>query len=86
MNIYARTRVDRLAKLAEKVGETVLSGQECATGVLKLAAGAEMQNANGPQSNDLRAASAAWRRGESNPRPETFQQRLLRVYSIFWLF
>ena len=79
MNIYAKTRTDRLATLAEKVGKTVLSEQECATGVLKLAAGAESMSANGPQSKDLRAAGKWWRRGESNPRPATFQLRHLRA-------
>ena len=79
MNIYAKTRTDRLATLAEKVGETVLSGRECATDALKLAAGAESLSANVPQVMDLRDAGTGWRRGESNPRPVAFRQKLLRV-------
>jgi len=43
LNTYARTRNDRLAELAERVGETVLSGRKRALFVHKLAAGAEMQ-------------------------------------------
>ena len=73
MNVYAKTRTDRLVSLAEKVGAAVRSGPECATGVLKLAAGAESLSSNGPQSNDLRAVKTWWRRGESNPRAEAFQ-------------
>lgn len=43
MNTYARTRNDRLAELAERVGEAVLSGRKRALFVHKLAAGAETQ-------------------------------------------
>ena len=43
LNTYARTRNERLAELAEKVGETVFPSRKRALCVHRLAAGAEMQ-------------------------------------------
>jgi len=63
MNTYGRSRKGRLSELAEAVGNRLTSGLECATGVLKLAAGAESLSANGPQSSDLRAGKT-WRAWE----------------------
>ena len=62
MNIYAKARPGRLHEVAQKVGKMLESEPDYAECRTKLAAGAELQSANGPQSNDLRAASAGWRK------------------------
>ena len=79
MNIYAKARTGRLHDVAEMVGQMIESQPDYAQCRTRLAAGAELQNTNGPQCNDLRAVSSGWRRGESNPRPATFRLRPLRV-------
>ncbi len=40
-NVYGRTRLDRLQKLAEDVGQAVSPDKECCTGVARKAVGAE---------------------------------------------
>ena len=61
MNVYAKTRAGRLHEVAEKVGQMIESEPDYAQCRTKLAAGAEVQDANGPQSNDLRAVRSGWR-------------------------
>ncbi|MFH1740578.1 MAG: site-specific integrase [bacterium] len=46
MNVYARAREERLAEVAERLGETVLQEGECAHSVHAQAVGAEDYNAN----------------------------------------
>ncbi len=53
MNVYARTRPERLAEVAERVGKTVLPDPERAISVLSKAVGAEYETGNPARSARL---------------------------------
>ncbi len=63
MNTYGRSRQNRLAELAEAVGNKVIPGPDYAHCRTKLAAGAEGMNANSPETQGFRAVSG-WRAQE----------------------
>ena len=81
LNTYGRDRQGRLSELTEKVGKLVSPGPEYAVSRTRLAAGAEgldVTALDGKASEEKKW----WRRGGSNPRPVTFQQEHLRIYSV----
>ena len=57
MNVYARTRENRLAELAEKVGEVAFPKKKCAHSVHARATGTDDLSANGLQAQGLQAVS-----------------------------
>ena len=73
MNTYARSRQERLAELAEAVGERVDKGEKYALFRTKLAAGLQGVDVTTLDDAELTAVSNKWRRRESNPRPDAFQ-------------
>ncbi len=75
-NTYARARRERLATIAEKTGETVLSG---ANMVHPTGAGVTQETPKYLPQQALMANTNEWRRGDSNPRPEMFQDKHLRA-------
>jgi integrase len=76
-NIYGKTRDGRLHGLAESVAERILPPDSCATGVQRVAAGAEYE-ANSNTEKSLQDQKW-WRRRESNPGPKMFPTGHLRV-------
>lgn len=75
-NTYGRTRSERLATIAEKVGETVLSG---ANMVHPAEVGVTPHTPKYLPQKALMASEIQWRRGDSNPRPVMFQDKHLRA-------
>ena len=69
LNVYAKTRQNRLSEVAEKVGAVVNSRPENAHCRTRLAVGAELQSSNGLQANDLQAATRWSGRADLNCRP-----------------
>jgi len=88
LNVYGRAREERLAAVAERLGETILATAEAAEtaesdaerAVLlpKVAAGAEGLDVSAIAAS-AKANAGWWRRGESNPRPVTAQPGPLRA-------
>ena len=68
MNTYARTRDERLAELAEKVGQVTLAEEQCATCVQKVAAGAEGMSLKSCDTNALRQTTRSQNGGFNPPR------------------
>ena len=69
MNVYAKTRQNQLANVAEGVGAAVHLGEKYAQCRTKLAAGAELQGANDLPCNGLRVAGKWSGRADLNRRP-----------------
>ena len=78
-NTYGRTRNERLAKVAEMVAERVLSGQVGANMVHEIESEGSVKIAKLRSEQQLTTDSAQWRRGDSNPRPEMFQDKRLHA-------
>ena len=78
-NVYGRTRSERLAGIAEKVGEAVLSGGMGAHMVHPMEGDVTSQIVKYQPQQTLRATGTDWRRGDSNPRPEMFQAKRLHA-------
>ncbi len=78
-NVYGRTRSERLAGIAEKVGEAVLSGGLGAHMVHPAERDVTSQIVKYQPQQALRATGTDWRRGDSNPRPEMFQAKRLHA-------
>jgi integrase len=78
-NRYGRTRNERLAGITERSAETVLSGQIGANLVHETKLDITAQVGKFLPGQLLTAVSAQWRRGDSNPRPEMFQDKPLHA-------
>jgi integrase len=78
-NVYAKTRNERLAELTERIAESVFSHNEYAICMHSKQIEAKVTNPKLLLNRSLIAQKTDWRRGDSNPRPETFQNRLLHV-------
>ncbi len=78
-NTYARTRNERLAGITERVADTVLSGDLGANMVHQTGVGATPKGHKCFPINALTANMGQWRRGDSNPRPEMFQDKRLHA-------
>ncbi len=78
-NRYGRTRNERLAGITEKIAETVLSGQTGANMVHETESDVTTQFSKLLPEQALIGSPAQWRRGDSNPRPEMFQDKLLHA-------
>ena len=79
LNVYAKKRDERLAEWAERIGQSVLSQRGCATYMRREPIEAGARNANFLSSGSLEESEAQWRRGDSNPRPEMFQDKRLHA-------
>ncbi len=79
LNRYAQTRNDRLVELAEKVAQAVLSHSDIAHSLHSRQIKLKGVNPKFLQSKDLNAENREWRRGDSNPRPETLQDKHLHA-------
>ncbi len=79
MNVYARARSERLAALAEKVGQTVLSEPKRVPAVSEGEEDTDGEDTNTLSDNELGAKEEWWRRRELNPRPECLPLELLRT-------
>ena len=78
-NTYGRTRNERLAKVAETVADRVLSGQVGANTVHKTESDVTAKVIKLLPEQQLTKNSGEWRRGDSNPRPEMLQDKLLHA-------
>ena len=78
-NTYARTRNERLVGIAEKIGETVLRAEIGAPAVHQTQIGVTPDAHKCLPQQALMANEIQWRRGDSNPRPEMFQDKHLRA-------
>jgi len=78
-NRYARTHNERLAGITEKIAERVLSGKTGANLVLETESGDTAQTIELLPEQQLTNDTREWRRGDSNPRPEMLQDKLLHA-------
>jgi len=78
-NVYGRTREPRLAEITERIADRVLSGDLGAPVVHENSAGVTPQIVKYQPQQALRATGTDWRRGDSNPRPEMFQDKHLHA-------
>jgi len=78
-NTYGRTRNERLAKVAETVADRVLSGQVGANMVHQTESDVTAKVIKLLPEQQLTTDSEEWRRGDSNPRPEMLQDKLLHA-------
>jgi hypothetical protein len=74
-NTYARTRLDQLHELAEKVGKTLNPGSERVGGVSRAVVGAETQSGNANNNSGLSSNENWWRRRAEGPEPINPAQR-----------
>jgi len=78
-NTYGRTRNERLAKVAETVADRVLFGQVGANTVLETESDVSAKVIKLLPEQQLTTNTREWRRGDSNPRPEMLQDKLLHA-------
>jgi hypothetical protein len=78
-NTYARTRNERLAGITEKVADRVLSSGLGANLVHHTGTGVTPENNECLPAKAPTAEHGEWRRGDSNPRPEMFQDKRLHA-------
>jgi len=78
-NTYARTRNERLAGITERVGAVVLSGDFGANLVHEAKPPLSGNSAKPLSFQELTSEMGQWRRGDSNPRPEMFQDKRLHA-------
>ena len=78
-HVYGRTREPRLAEITERIADKVLSGDSGAPVAHDNGAAVTPQIVKYPSQQALRATRTDWRRGDSNPRPEMFQDKHLRA-------
>ena len=78
-NTYGRTRNERLAKVAETVADRVLLGQIGANTVHETESDVTAKVIKLLPEQQLTNDSEQWRRGDSNPRPEMLQDKLLHA-------
>ena len=68
MNIYGRTREDRLSEVVEKVASAVLPEEKRAICVQRLAVGAEQENATSLENKRLRLKTDGGAEGNRTPK------------------
>ena len=78
-NTYGRARDERLAMVVETVAERVLSGQVGANTVHETESDVTAKVIKLLSEQQLANDSGQWRRGDSNPRPEMLQDKLLHA-------
>ncbi len=78
-NTYARVRSERLVKITDTIAERVFLGELGAPTVHPSGAGVTQETPKCLPEQALMASEAEWRRGDSNPRPEMFQDKHLRA-------
>lgn len=78
-NTYARTRNDRLIGITDRIAEKVLLNEIGAPVVHETQACVTPEEHKCLPEQALTANEIQWRRGDSNPRPEMFQDKHLRA-------
>ena len=79
LNVYAKSRDERLAELAERIGENVLFEQECATSVHRQPTEARVLDAKLLPSNNLETHTENGGGGIRTPVPRCFKTSMLRA-------
>jgi hypothetical protein len=79
LNVYAKSRDERLAELAERIGESVLFEQECATSVHRQPTEVTVLNAKLLPSNNLETHTENGGGGIRTPVPRCFRTSILRA-------
>ena len=79
LNVYTKTRNERLSELAEKVTQAVLSHSDIAHSLHSKQIQSKVVSRNHINNKSLNTKKREWRRGDSNPRPEMFQDKLLHA-------
>ena len=74
-NTYARTRNERLVGITERIAERVFSGDFGAPVVHETQVAVTPEAPKCLPEQTLTASETEWRRGDSNPRPEMFQDK-----------
>ena len=78
-NIYGRTRNERLVEVTDRVADRVLLGEVGVNMVHKTEQDVTNDNDKSLHTKALTLQNEKWRRGDSNPRPVTFQAKRLHV-------
>jgi len=78
-NIYGRTRNERLIEITDRVTDMVLFGEVGVNKVHKTKQDVTAANDKSLQTKAVTPQYGEWRRGDSNPRPVTFQGGRLHV-------
>jgi hypothetical protein len=79
-NIYGRTPNERLAEVTEIVADRILLDQQTGANLVYDTMNAPIyNNDNSLENRVLTNKEINWRRGDSNPRPEIFQDKLLHA-------
>jgi integrase len=79
LNVYTKTRNERLSELAEKVTKAVLSRSDIVHSLHSKQIQSKVVSRNHFKNKILNTKKVQWRRGDSNPRPEMFRDKLLHA-------